>query len=249
MNLMNCKFSKVNYSDILNAIKASITDKRPIRIIYANTKTVNLCIKNSEFQNKINAFEIVHPDGIGVKIASDILQKKENRFERFNWTDHANNFLKECESNGWSLFFIGSTTEVQKNAKEKLSINYPNLKIVGQLNGFDNLRTNSNEAICDMISNSQADIVWVGLGTPLQEEWIYENRHNLKDISVIQSVGDIFRFLAEEKPRGSKFIQKIGLEWFVRLINEPHKYWKRTIIGIPLFLFNIFRFKLMSKNQ
>lgn len=113
------------------------------------------------------------------------------------------------------------------------------LKICGWNNGYEDL----DENIIDKINRAQPNILWVGLGTPLQEEWIIKNA-DLLSCNVIQAVGDLFALFAKTKRRGPVVLQKIGLEWFIRLLYNPKRYFKRYVLGIPIFIFFILREKL-----
>ena len=160
-----------------------------------------------------------------------------NKVKRFNWTDNSSNYLKYCETQGYSVYFIGGTTEIIDKAVANISKQFPRLTIAGWNNGYEDLY---NTDIINKVNSISPNIVWVGLGSPRQELWIAENTPKL-NFNVIQAVGDIFSYYAGTKRRGPKIIRKIGLEWFIRLIYNPTIYWKRYLLGIPKFIFIILK--------
>ena len=147
--------------------------------------------------------------------------------------------IKFCIKHQLKLFIFGDKDETLENIKTS----YPELELVGLQNGF----SFENDKILIEINKSNPDILIVGLGTPKQEEWIIQNKQLLK-VNIIIAVGDGIKVFAGTKRRGPKWIQKIGLEWLIRLLFEPKRLWKRYIMGIPLFIFRVIKFKLMNSK-
>ena len=90
----------------------------------------------------------------------------------------------------------------------------------------------------------------VALGTPYQEEWISENKDKI-NIPIVIAIGSGLYFLSGTIKRAPKWMRNIGLEWFYRLFQEPKRLWRRYIIGIPIFVFNIIviKVKLLFKKE
>ncbi len=232
----------VDYEIMEKFIASAIGERRKIAITYASANIINLSQKNAALRRMLNESDIVHPDGIGVWMASKILDKKGLR-ARFNWTDCGYKFLETCCKENWSIFFLGATTESLEKARGQIEARFPKLRIAGMKNGFDDVES---EDIVEYINSTKPDIVWVGMSAPKQEIWIQKNRKAL-DCYVVQSVGDIFSLFAGEKIRGPEFLQKLGLEWFFRLLYQPERYFKRYTFGIPQFIFNVLKQKLKKK--
>ncbi|UII27945.1 WecB/TagA/CpsF family glycosyltransferase [Fulvivirga maritima] len=238
VNIGPIKVSNVNYEIMLECIDNAIFSDDKLTIVYANANTLNRASSDSLFCDSINEADIVHPDGIGVFSASKVLKMPLR--ERFNWTDYGFDFLEECNERGWKIFFLGSTTERLNKALVELEFLYPGLQIVGCKNGYEDV---DDPKIFKEINECSPDILWVGMGSPKQEIWIYKNIDKL-NCNVVQAVGDLYALFSGEKPRGSRAIRKLGLEWMVRLFHDPRKYWKRTVIGIPKFIRNVIKLKI-----
>ena len=108
---------------------------------------------------------------------------------------------------------------------------YPNINIVGMYSPpFRELTEEENECIVNEINKCSPDFVWVGLGAPKQDIWMYNNRDKLSNVKMM-GVGAAFNFFAGTVKRAPKIYQKLGIEWFYRLIKEPKHLWKRYILG------------------
>ncbi|HCY74566.1 MAG TPA: hypothetical protein DHV28_01475 [Ignavibacteriales bacterium] len=237
LDILYVEISKVDYSDIIISIKNSLKVGQPIIITGANVNTINLALENLKFGEVLSKFNLVHPDGIGVFLASKFLYGKNGFTKRINGSDFYTELIKESLKNNWSYFFFGDTDETLT----KISKANPDLCVKGFCNGFNFI----NDELIKNINTAKPDILIVGLGSPKQEDWIVNNKENV-NTKVIIAVGDGIKVFAGTKKRGPKIIQKIGLEWFVRFLYEPKRLWKRYFIGIPLFIFRVMKFKFMN---
>lgn len=234
-NIFGLDIDKTNYSSLLSRIFFAVEKNQKISIAYANVNTLNDLFNNPPLQKIISSFDIIHPDGIGVYFASRILHGNKGCIKRMTGSDFYPILISEGIKRKWSFFFFGH----DKNTLEKIHAVLPDLMITGFCEGYDF----NTESVISQINNSNTNIVITGLGFPKQEKWIYENKDKLK-CSVIIAVGEGIKVFSGTKTRGSKFIQMLGLEWFIRLITNPFKYWKRYLVGNPLFLYRIIKLKL-----
>lgn len=230
LQILGINIARLDYRSLVDIIAQSIRGKNSIRISYVNANTANLAAKNSGFKEKLNSFDIVHPDGFGIYMASKILFKKEHLPLRFTGSDFYPLLANEAVKNKWKIFFFGHSKEIL----DKIKPQYPSMNICGYAEGY---RFNPVK-IANQINNQNPDILIVGLGQPLQEELIQFYRNDIK-CRVIIAVGDGIRVFAGEKKRGPVFMQRLGMEWLVRLMLSPAKYFKRYVIGNPLFLYKI----------
>ena len=148
-------------------------------------------------------------------------------------------FLKETKGKYRHFFYGGSLGIVERLAK-KLKERYSDLNFAGTYSPpFRQLNDKEDNEVIELINQARADILWVGLGAPKQELWMYEHRNKL-NVPVMVGVGAAFDFLAGVKPQAPRWMQEIGLEWVFRLITEPKRLWKRYIIGNARFLYLLF---------
>lgn len=229
----------VMYDGILDNIERSVRNRTPLSIMYATAHVVTLAERDQALRAALEEADIVHPDGIGVWMGSALITGTAFT-ERFNWSDAVMPFLRECAERKWSVYFLGATDETLRTARTALAAAIPSLRIAGMRNGFGEV--DSTECIDD-INRSGADLLWVGMGSPKQNLWMVRHRSEIV-VPVVHAVGDSIAAAAGTKVRGPKFIQKAGLEWLVRLLRHPVRFFTRYVIGIPFFMSIIIRQKL-----
>jgi len=225
---INC----LSYTKLLNIIDFSIKNRNNQSIGYLNFNLCLLALKNKYFRDSINSFSIIHPDGIGV-IWAIKLNVKNKKISRISGSDFYRMLLEKCEEKKWRILFYGGSDENAVKLNDVLKIKYPELQISGIYS------RNKSDFVNNLsIDKKEADILMVGLGTPEQEDFI-NNKTNDINIPVKIAVGSGIDFLSENLKRAPFWMQKIGLEWLFRLIQEPKRLWKRYIIGIPIFIFYV----------
>jgi len=113
---------------------------------------------------------------------------------------------------------------------------YPDIQVVGVYSPpFRELTNEEENEVCAMINSAEPDILWISLGTPKQDIWMYEHREKL-NVSVMHGVGAAFDSLTGEVRQAPRWMMNAGLEWLFRLIMEPRRLWKRYTINNVLFV-------------
>jgi N-acetylglucosaminyldiphosphoundecaprenol N-acetyl-beta-D-mannosaminyltransferase len=138
--------------------------------------------------------------------------------------------LATCEyglQKGYRHYFYGGAPGVADRLVERLSKKFPGLQVAGTFTPpFHPMSVEDDEKIIDEINQAQADIVWVGLGSPKQEYWMHTHMGRL-NAPIMVGVGAAFDFLSGTKPQAPLWMQRSGLEWLFRLANEPGRLWPR----------------------
>jgi len=190
--------------------------------------------KNPEFKDILNSADLFVPDGYSLVWAAR--RRGHSITHRVCGTDLMWEFLAVSEKEGYGNFFYGDTEETLDRLTTKLKQEFPNLKIVGAHSPpFRPLSPTEEAQELQIINDSEADIIWVGLGLPKQERWIYEHRDALK-VPVAVGVGAAFKFHSGQVQRAPRWIGEKGFEWLWRLIQEPKRVWKRVLIDGPRFV-------------
>lgn len=184
-----------------------------------------------------NEAGLVTPDGMPLVWLS--------RFAGFSYVERVYGpdlMLALCDYSqqyGYKHFFYGGALGVPELLIARLQQQFPRLQVAGFYSPpFHPLSDREDEAIVDMINNSGAHIVWVGLSTPKQEYWMAAHVHRLKANALI-GVGAAFDFHSGRKPQAPRWMQRSGLEWLFRLATEPRRLGKRYLINNPKFLWLI----------
>jgi N-acetylglucosaminyldiphosphoundecaprenol N-acetyl-beta-D-mannosaminyltransferase len=133
-------------------------------------------------------------------------------------------------------FFYGNTPQVLEGLKKALLLKYPKLNICGMLSPpFRPLSKEEDDEYIKKINAATPDFLWVSLGCPKQETWLYDHRHSLKAV-VGGGSGAVFNFFSGDSKKAPNWIRYLGMEWLLRLFYEPKRLWKRYLIKYPKFL-------------
>ncbi|MDV2993544.1 MAG: N-acetylglucosaminyldiphosphoundecaprenol N-acetyl-beta-D-mannosaminyltransferase [Chroococcidiopsis sp. SAG 2025] len=151
--------------------------------------------------------------------------------------------LQHCYHHGFSVFLLGSKPQHLDAALYRLRKQYPSLKLSGHHGYFKTDDPHQNEAVIRQINSAKPDILIVGMGMPLQENWIRLHRDYL-NVHAIMCGGAIIDRLAGVVTDCPKLLSDIGLEWLYRLCREPKRLAARYLFGNPAFVFQVALAKL-----
>lgn len=148
------------------------------------------------------------------------------------------------------IFLLGAADGVAKKAQEKVNIKVGREIIVASYSPSFCFEKNEEECskIVDLINNSEATVLAIGVGAPKQEKWIYKYRDKLKNIKIVLAIGATIDFEAGNKQRSPQWMSKLGIEWLHRLASEPGRLWQRYLVEDVTFFWLILKQKLKSMN-
>jgi len=235
--VLDVKIDALEPFEVVGKVKEWILsfNRKPAKYIcVTNVANVIESQKSLYFKKVINCSDLSVCDG--TPLAWLARAKRVKIKEKVRGFVLMSNLLEISQKEGYSNYFYGSSNKVldklASNAKER----YPKLNICGVYSPpFRELSKDEKREIIENINRSKADIVWVGLGCPKQELWMYEFREYINS-PVLIGVGAAFDFLAETKLQAPAWMQNSGLEWFFRLSCEPKRLWKRYLIGNSIFM-------------
>ncbi len=244
INIRGVHFDNVDAQETMEKIK-SFLDGDGLSVMYTpNSEIVQYCIDDNSLYDVINSAQLIIPDGIGVIYASKIL--KTPLKTRVAGVDTAQGVVEYASKSGHSIYIFGGakktedTEAVSAIAAQKLCEKYPGLKIAGTRDGF--FTPEESDAIVEEINNSGASILFVCLGAPKQEKWIYDNRDKLK-VKFAAGLGGTVNIFAGTATRAPEFYIKHNLEWLHRLLKEPTRFGR--MLNLPKFLFGT----IIHKNK
>ncbi|BDH60653.1 acetylglucosaminyldiphosphoundecaprenol acetyl-beta-D-mannosaminyltransferase [Lysinibacillus sp. PLM2] len=221
-----------NYDELLPMIFDRIETKEKSLIVAINPEKIIKAKNDPALKKLLNEAEFQIPDGIGVILASKI--QKGQITSRVTGVDMMMRLCEEAEKRQKPIFLYGGKPGIADKAAEKLKELYPSIIISGTQDGYEK----DNEKVIAKINEAKPDILFVAMGSPKQENWINVNRGQLHP-TIYQGVGGSFDVLAGNVKRAPEAFQKIGMEWFYRLMKEPKRI-KRQI-ALPLFLLEVAR--------
>jgi exopolysaccharide biosynthesis WecB/TagA/CpsF family protein len=207
--------------------------RQPKLVFAANGHAVAMAGTNAKFRDTFQKADIVHADGEPVVFASKILTDAPIP-ERSATTDFLHDAAKMAQAHGLTFFLLGATEAVNSACAEHLARDYPGLKIAGRRDGY--FEPEEEDAIVAEINASGADVLWVGLGVPLEYDFCLRHRDRLKAGWVV-TCGGCFNFAAGTYKRAPVWMQRTGLEWLHRLWREPRRLFWRYAVTNPLAIF------------
>ena len=206
--------------------------RRPKLVFASNGHVVSLAASDAEFR-RLNEFaDMIHADGQPVVLASKLTGVPIP--ERSATTDFFHDAAIAARESGLTFYMLGATEDVNAGCAAKMQEMYPGLKIAGRRNGY--FSRDEEAAICDEINASGADVVWVGLGVPLEHSFCVRNKHLLR-AGWIVTAGGCFNYVTGDYARAPGWMQRTSLEWLHRLWHEPRRLFWRYAITNPHALF------------
>jgi len=219
-----------NYDELIPKIFERIEKKQKSLIVAINPEKIIKAKEDPALKTLLNNAEFQIPDGIGVILASKI--QKGQITSRVTGVDMMLRLCEEAAKRQKPIFLYGGKPGIADKAAEKLQELYPGIQIAGIQDGYEQ----DNQKVIEKINTAKPDLLFVAMGSPKQENWINANRGQLHP-TIYQGVGGSFDVLAGNVKRAPKAFQKVGMEWFYRLMKEPHRI-KRQI-KLPLFLLEV----------
>lgn len=241
VDILDIEFDKLSLSEAIDTIHSYMNEEVMCRMVFtANPEFVIEAEKNKEFKYILNQADIVVADGIGIVKAAKMLGTPLKG--RVAGYDLVQGLFEKMQHSNKSVYFLGTKEEIVKEAIEKMSCEYPELKIVGYRNGYFTKKDEAN--IVEEINKLQPDLLLIGLGAPKQEFFIYKYKEQLQ-VKVAIGVGGSIDGMSGRVKRAPQIFIKLNLEWFYRLIKQPSRI--KRMSAIPFFLLKVLKRKISQK--
>ena len=234
VNILGVNVDMVNITEAADIIMEFLSEDKFHSVFTPNSEIIMHAYKDAEFCSLLNSASLLTADGIGVVYASKILKKPIK--ERAAGYDIACRVLEKMNAAGHKLFLFGGKPGVAEEAKENLLKKYPSLNVVGMRNGY--FKEEDEKEIVDEINASGADMLFVCLGAPKQEQWINRHKDEL-NVRVAMGIGGSLDVFAGRVERAPEFFCKTGLEWFYRLCKEPWRIGR--MMELPKFAMTVIK--------
>ncbi len=235
-NILGVNIAAVNMQWLLEFIDKNFKSLSGKYICVSNVHTTVMAYENKDYLNVQNSAALAIPDGGPL---SSVGQKRGfTDMQRTTGPDFMTEIFKVSVEKGYKHYFYGATTEIVEKMIANLKKKYEGINICGYYcPPFTELTPDENSKIAQTINNSEPDFIWVGLGAPKQEFWMYEHKDKFNALMV--GVGAGFAYFAGNIKRAPKWMQKSNLEWLYRLIQEPKRLLKRYLITNTKFIWNV----------
>ena len=214
-------------------IDTFLSGNKPRFAVAINPEKIMKACRDDELQHIIQSSDLNFVDGIGVIWSSRIFYGERFK-ERIPGIDLFLDVLLLAEKKKYSVFLLGSKESIIQKAVHSLAEKHPYLNVAGFQNGY----FQDEAKVVDKIRSSNADILFVGMGSPKQEKFIYRNLNKL-NIKFAMGVGGSFNVLAGEFKRAPYLVQKLGLEWLYRFLLDPKRL--PRVLSLPKFVFLVMK--------
>ncbi|KOR86520.1 UDP-N-acetyl-D-mannosamine transferase [Bacillus sp. FJAT-22058] len=243
VNIFDCEVASLTIDETVVEVNKIIKKRKPVQHVVINAGKVVLMDENIDLKKIVSECPIINADGQSIVWASLFLKKPLP--ERVAGIDLMEELIKLSNEKCYSIYFLGAKEEVVKKVVKHYESLYPDVKIAGFRNGYFN--QNEEIEIVNNIRSANADILFVAFSSPQKEYFLSKYSKEL-GVPFQMGVGGSFDVVAGVTSRAPKYMQKIGLEWFYRFIQEPKRMWKRYLVGNSKFLYIVLKEKFKKAN-
>lgn len=228
ISILGVPLDPISFGDAVTTLKSYALSGTQHHVMTPNPEMIVTAQKHPEFMTLLRKTSLNLPDGAGLLVVARFLGTQIP--ERVTGTDMVE---KLCEQQDIGpIFFLGSAPGVAEKTSMKLKEKNPLLKVAGYFSGSP--EESDAPVIIDRINRSGATILFVAFGAPRQDLWIDRYRTHMPTIKLVMGVGGAFDFIAGKRSRAPRWMQKTGLEWLWRLLQEPRRL-RRIFTAVIIF--------------
>lgn len=219
------------------------------RLVINTINQYSYCVaeKDPDFKTALMESDVLLPDGIGiVKLSSWVFGRS---IKKIAGEDLFYHLVGRMNEEGGKCFFLGSSTKTLEKILSRMKTDYPSI-LVGCYSPpyMDKFGDEDTKAMIKAVNDFEPDTLFVGMTAPKQEKWVHQVKEQL-NVSTIASIGAVFDFYAGTVVRPGSFWINLGLEWFIRMVKEPRRMWRRYILYGPVFLIYILKLKIAQEKK
>jgi len=229
INIHNILIHNVTMQEAVALVQKWVTEDSVHTIFTPNSEIIMQAQRNPDLKNVLNNADLLIPDGAGVVLASKILKRPLK--EKVSGVDLVKNLFAETAGKNVSFFILGGEPGVAEMAAVNIISEYGKVNIKGYAHGY--FKPEEEDSLIEEINRANPDILLVGLGSPKQEFWIFNNMYRLK-CRVCIGVGGSIDIFAGKVTLTPEFIRKAGFEWLDRLIRQPKRF--KRMLDLPRFM-------------
>ncbi|MFC1738965.1 WecB/TagA/CpsF family glycosyltransferase [Planctomycetota bacterium] len=253
VNILGVNIAKMNMPQVIQAVKQAIQKKQKLFVVVPNVFVVTKCNRDEGYRKIINSADIALADGMPLVWASYFLGQYTGG--RVCGPDFFSKFNMIAEEEGYSSYYLGGGPGGSEKVAENLKRRHPSLKIAGNFSPpLGEISSRLSDEIIERINAAKPDILWVGLGSPRQERWIHRYFYRLRVIVAV-GVGAAFDYETGKKRRGPRWMQKVGIEWLYRILQNPARFWNKRCYTylwefiLPIFIQVLKKHMLLLKDR
>ncbi|OXS61633.1 hypothetical protein B1A99_03175 [Cohnella sp. CIP 111063] len=232
--VLESRVTALKFQETVSLIEKWIADEEKKYVCVCTTHSLVTATQREDFKQALHGAGICTPDGMPLVWALKALGFADQ--DRVDGTSLMMELCRLSAIKGYRVYLYGCTPQTLETITKKLEFEYPGIHIVGAASPPFRTLTEEEESIyLQQINDTRPDLVFVALGCPKQEVWMYRNRNQVKGIML--GVGAAFDYVAGNITRPPAFVQKWGFEWLFRLLMEPRRLWKRYFYNNSAFIY------------
>jgi N-acetylglucosaminyldiphosphoundecaprenol N-acetyl-beta-D-mannosaminyltransferase len=234
VNILGVRLHPMRFTAAVDLMEQWIAERLPRILCFPGSDMLAACQRNDRQRTALNNADVTLTDGMMLARLCRLFGAAHA--ERVYGPDVMLELCRRSPARGYRHFFYGGAPGVAETLAARLQEQFPGLRIVGTCS--PPYRALSESEIAEdmrLINDSQADVVWIGLGTPKQEIWMTDNRSRLR-APLLLGVGAAFDFHAGNLRQAPRWVRAAGFEWFFRLCTQPRRLFKRYIVQLAQFL-------------
>lgn len=233
-SILGVNIAVTNMVETVDYIEENLDKIKGNYICISNVHTTVTAYEDNQYRKVQNGGVLALPDGKPLSIVSKVKGFKEA--ERVTGPDLMGQLFKKSEEKGYRHYFYGSTEEILKLLNDRVLEQYPRLNIVGMYSPpFKSGVSLESSKFLSEINSKNIDFLWIGLGAPKQEKWMFEHKDKVNALMI--GVGAGFDYYADKIKRAPIWMQKCSLEWLYRLMQDPKRLLKRYVITNSKFIY------------
>ncbi len=237
VDILGVQISAIDQAFALDQIDAWIANGRREYVSVCTVHTIMECQKDPVMFDAVNGAGMATPDGMPLVWLAD--REVAWQVKRVYGPNLMLAACKRSVESGHSHYLLGGADGVPLLVADELKRRFPGIQIAGTYSPpFRDLSQQEEERLIEEINRADPDIIWVALGTPKQDLWMAEHRDKL-NAPVMIAVGAAFNFIIGRVPQAPAWMQRNGLEWSYRLLQEPRRLWHRYLVYNPQFVMKV----------
>ncbi len=244
IDFLGIPLDTLTLKETMERIEETIREGGRLNHVVINAGKVVAMQSNKELFQSVVSCDLINADGQSIVWAVRILGKKIP--ERVAGIDLMENLVELAAERGYGCFFFGAREEVVRKVVELYTRKYGASVVAGYRNGY--FERSEEAAIAQMIGDSRAQLLFVAMPSPKKENFMFEYRDVMRSLNFNMGVGGSFDVIAGYTNRAPLWMQKIGLEWFYRFLQEPGRMWKRYLVGNTMFILLVLKAKFRKQK-
>ncbi len=234
--MMGCLIDNLSMEETLQAVEGFIASGHPHQHVVVNVDKLVKANRDEELRRIINECALINVDGMPVVWASRLLGRSLK--ERVAGVDLFEALMGRAAARGWRVFLLGAREEVVSGVKAIYERRYPGLRVAGYRNGY--WKPEEEAAVVTQIKDARADLLFVAISSPKKEQFLGRYQAEMR-VPFAMGVGGTFDVAVGKVRRAPVWMQKSGLEWFYRFLQEPTRMFRRYFIDDMAFFFLLVR--------